>query len=835
MKRKPLLLLVSMAMVTACGAVANSSSSENPSSVIDSSSIESSLPSSDNSLIDSSVIYSSEKSVTYDPTPSTKDHSIDEIYDMVEKLSLTNTFNQKIYGSEDIFNFTYHGDDYIAQEGGEFDYSAVALKNYKKDSTGNLVYLCPWEKNDDGSKSYRIGEAIYYYDQATFEPAGPETELLPYSPTYLYKEYKTLYNEILETSEKGVYEMNYKTMWYLQGTGGRTFYAYISNLINGAEYFGAGRLRKIKMFFNSEDHLVIVGQINSFEDDDLHDMFVSEFWDAGTAKDADIENFLKSDAAKISDEAMPEAKGNNIVGESLSTTTSIYACYDGKEEKLGETELDYTSERARMYGPNGTYYYHQEDGNIVEDYIDGWNMISHRNTGVSWSEINGLKDEIDFDDFRKVGENKYRYYGYNFNEIYGDIAETNIPDGFGITDLYIVTNSTGTAQVIAESRKYDVILNATGKETRLSYKLVTDIVPNRTIPEVKPFETYKECENFRAAFEVLNNKSIEFKTHGYEYDIDSGDDNPSERYVTYAKDFVFDEFTYFKPHGDAHGNYTTIKIEEKTGTYLKSEGGNITGGVDFKINREGKVQAKRALNESVKSLSSMWWNSSMAPECFTFDAATRTFTTRPQLGYYTALYTPKAFKNAGGTFIDCVRVTLNAKLDRVEKIEYDNHILIDGEDLGTSVGVIDFTYDIDTTKMRSDLQAMAPFTTPTKWSDSENGDDIILEFNDYYKGLKDCNGQPFDMDDIPYIYDTTADYYWAPLQLSAFGEFWLINDAGSADPSYMNKILAMFKADPDFTFIKIGEYGESYFENGDMTVRVFPKTIDGIWFSKTEK
>ena len=78
-------------------------------------------------------------------------------------------------------------------------------------------------------------------------------------------------------------------------------------------------------------------------------------------------------------------------------------------------------------------------------------MISHRNTGTSWSEINGIKDEIDFDDFRKVGENKYRYYGYNFNEIYGDIAETNIPDGFGITDLYIVTNSTGTAQVIAEN------------------------------------------------------------------------------------------------------------------------------------------------------------------------------------------------------------------------------------------------------------------------------------------------------------------------------------------------------------------------------------------------
>ncbi|MCQ2773077.1 MAG: hypothetical protein MJ238_07410, partial [Bacilli bacterium] len=223
MKRKPLLVLAAMSMLVACGGTGSTNS--NGSNVENNSGVSSTDIGSSSIDLGSSLTSSSKK-VTYDSTPSTNDHSVDDIYDMIEELSLTNTFHQKIYTADDILSFTYKENEYIAQAGGEFEYSAIRLKDYKKDSNDYRVFLAPWEAQEDGSKSYRIGEAIYLYDYYEMKAVAPETSLLEYSPTFLYDEYKTLYNEILETDKKNVFEMNYKASWGLLGNGNRTFYAY---------------------------------------------------------------------------------------------------------------------------------------------------------------------------------------------------------------------------------------------------------------------------------------------------------------------------------------------------------------------------------------------------------------------------------------------------------------------------------------------------------------------------------------------------------------------------------------------------------------------------------
>lgn len=782
---------------------------------------------------DHSSIYSSEEEVLFNNAVSNNPHDAEEIYELFAKLGATGTYRQKIFTKDESFVFTYHSDRYIVQEGEGFNNAAIALKNYKKGGTGDVCFESTFKVKEDGHKEFTLGRPISLIDWSTFQIVGHETSLKDYNIANFYNEYTVKYNEVLTGSEANTFELKFKQQWYDLGNGNRTFMAFVSQLIAAGEYFGAGRLRSIKMYYNTDENLVIEGYINSFDDDDLHLMFVTVLEDVGTARDADMDAFLASDAVKISDKAVNRNDVANALGSSLSTTTTVTAYIDGKEVLVGDNNLDFDENVARLYGINGDTHYHNQDGRFVRDYIDGQNEVSWIDTGYPYSQLVAIADRFDEDDWREVGENKYRYYGADIDTAFLDFSETPAPGGWLFQDVVLETSGGKMTKVTATTETEYAVLDS-GEEAEVSYKFETKIVPNRSIPDLKPYARIDDqATRLEKALDYINDPKTEYSVYGIETSDDPEfDATGCYREMTYTNEFILEDYHYYRTHMDANANVATDEIHTLIGDYyIKDSSGKTTGVVPFKV-KDGNPVAKRPV-QSADSKTYRRYYCTPSAEVFDYNPSTRTYTTKDDVGYYAAIYVGKAFPTAADNFMVGVSITLTEDLSKVEKIVYHESFVYDGVEYGTADGILTFNYNIDKSEMLSKLQAMPDYTYPTKWSDSECGEKIVREFNDYYKGCVDHEGKPLDIDNVPYLYDPTADYYWAPVQFTIAKELWLLNDAGSSDKDLMKKLIEKFESDDRWTYQETDQNGARVYVDGDMYVRVLPNTVDGLWFGKT--
>lgn len=762
----------------------------------------------------------------------------DEIYDLFEEMFNTKTFHQKVYGDEDIFHFIYHNDEYISQSGGDMNYSAISLPSYKADEDFDRLYYARYTLDKNGHRNYYLAEAIYLYDYSTMQIAGPDTSLKDYNPVAYYDEYTVTRNELAPDNRKeNTYVMRFDNKWK-ENPDYDAFYYFVGELLMAGPMLGASRLKKIEISISTEDVMKIVGYINDLETDVVYPYFESDIYHIGTAKDVDLEKFLKSDEVKISNEAPTVENFSNIFEDHISTDTKVYEVINGNKTFIGENHLDFDDKHAHIYGLEGNKHYTNKDGLLYQDFIDGGNSVYHSPTLMPYSVINGLKHNVDVNDFRKVSDNKYRYYGINFEEVFGDLSETSVPGGWAMSNLYVELKNGLVDKYVLETSVEKAVLSATNEIVDAYYIFETSVVSSRTVDILAPFERNEEdCLRLERALAVLNNGEVEFKVHGEEHSNDPDADNPSVREVVYALDYVYEEHRYTKPHTDASGNFTIEEIFDRDGYFLNKDSDNNPIGVtEFKYNHKGNLMATKPMNERKKSLEDYWYYADPAAEIFDYDPETRTYTTKPYTGYYAAILIKKAFKTAADNFMDEVRITLNETLDKVETIEYDAVWRFSDGWSTMQTGRLDFTYDIDTDTLRNALKAMGPYQEPTMWSDSARGVELEREFNDYFRGAKDRNGQDLYMDMVPYLYDETGDSGWVAVQFTLAGEIWMVNDNGCSNPNYMKDLIALFRADPNFD--EIGSYhrlGDTSFRNGDMIVSIFPQTNDGLWFTNTAR
>ncbi|MCQ3034610.1 MAG: hypothetical protein MJ248_00040 [Bacilli bacterium] len=765
-----------------------------------------------------------------------------EIYGMFDAMFQTRTFHQKVYGDYDIFDFIYHEDKYISQSGGDINYSAVSLPSFKANEDFNRLYYARYTTGEDGHRNYYLGEAIYLYDYVTMQIAGPDTSLEEYNPVAFYDEYNVTGNELaLDTKKENTYVMRFNSRWK-DNPAYDAFYYFVGGLIEAGPMLGAGRLKKIEISVSTENVMKIVGYINDLETDVVFPYYESDFIDIGTASDADLEAFLASDAVKISNEAPTVDNFANIFEDHISTDTKVYEVINGHKNFIGENHLDYDSEHAHIYGLEGNSHYTNRNGALYQDFIDGGNEVYHSPTQFPYSVINGLKNNVDVNDFRKVGENKYRYYGINFEEVFGDLSETSVPGGWAMANLYVELKNGLVDKYILETSVEKAVINGTGEVVDAYYVFETSVVTPRTVDILVPYERNEEqCLQLERALDVLNSGDVEFKVHGEEHSDDPDSDNPSVRDVVYASDYIYEEYKHYKMHMNADSTYQTEEVFDRTGYFLnKDADGTPTGVTEFKFNRKGNLVAAKPTNNDKKSLDSYWYYAEPAAEIFDYNPTTRTYTTKPYTGYYAAILIKKAFQSSADNFMDEVRITLNETLDRVETIEYDMVWRFSDGWSTSATGRLDFTYDIDTETLRTALKAMGPYQVPSMWTDSAMGFELEREFNDYFEGAKDRHGEQLVIDNVPYLYDERGDSGWAAVQFTSAnngaGEIWMVNDNGCNNPNYMQDLIQLFRDDPDYE--EIGSYhnlGDVSFKNGDMVVSLFPRTNDGVWFTNLNR
>lgn len=323
------------------------------------------------------------------------------------------------------------------------------------------------------------------------------------------------------------------------------------------------------------------------------------------AKNEILENYLNTN--NISNlEPLTSDNLSNLRQEvvSLNSQVTIHEIVNNKEESSNfvNSEIDAyyadstdsnkikASYKARMYNDNEshTYYYEKsdKDATALASYIDGTNELHNSYTDLSINstykfgrEIPIIQSKYLFEDiaFRKIGDNKYQYFGYEGKSILNAITFNN--ELGEIETFYVTLDEQGKV------KSFDiktVLQRIQGSSKPTYYTIHTEFVSPRKIGNLTSNYYNTSDANLKNAFDDVKNLKTNFYLSSYQKNI------PNKKDEIY---FVNDTLLLIKD-----GVYTAYKYKNNTLYTFNVEKDSNNKLIANKINESDQMSLKDFIN-----------------------------------------------------------------------------------------------------------------------------------------------------------------------------------------------------------------------------------------------
>ncbi len=293
----------------------------------------------------------------------------------------------------------------------------------------------------------------------------------------------------------------------------------------------------------------------------------------GTAKDETVESFFAPSYSL--GEELSEAASEPLLSSSLHSETrmSTYT-YGEKSTTLTNTIIvDYNEDnlRAIITSPSSSTkqeitYTRGKNGNAVDKYLDGRNEVAESPwTSESFDTyVKKSKNVFKRDQFRKIKDNTYRYFGLDANTLLYPYCQIDLSSySFSIVDITVDANN--KVSKIEATTDWVSSASSSGDETytqtifEIDNFKAADSLPNKT--PLTPITNI--ASELKTAFDTFKNKNVNVKIR-FEDDFTSGSTYQAYRDYYFTGNLIVKDIkqavTSSNPNDDDHeysGYYNT--------------------------------------------------------------------------------------------------------------------------------------------------------------------------------------------------------------------------------------------------------------------------------------
>lgn len=392
--------------------------------------------------------------------------------------------------------------------------------------------------------------------------------------------------------------------------------------------------------------------------------------------------------------------------------------------------------------------------------------------------------------FRQVGDNQYRYYGWNQSSFFSSLSHLNGRNSIRNVDVF---TKDGKVHQIVFTYPTMRDTDDSGKAFTYDVTIYIDVVSDRPITEVKPYGTRSYHEVLAKAFARFDGSSA--------FQVTAQDDRTEAvQYTTY---YDGNHLLYRSAYYTGAGNTSYIRGYTKTGDNAYRR---------FLIDRKGNLKANGAeVNSSLRSL----LNFSLSPDLFRkvkdgvyeFDSYVLPSVRDGMiLGTESSLFLPATF-----------RLTVDEANGYVTSAtySYSDGLFRNGSE------TLSFLYG-DEVKLSSvttlDVDQLPDWKEPTSWGDED------ASFTNYltrYFGDEAAN--------VPYVYDPDIYGLWDASDSTLELEFFSNTYTADAASFYAAYQAALKAASFEETTLK-GMPGATVYVKGKISLRLAKVLGGGIYF-----
>ncbi len=618
-----------------------------------------------------------------------------------------------------------------------------ALTSYE-DKTKTLLYSV--EKNSDG---FQVLNALSYRDSTT-------QAVSPYHETKELDYLALLDHEEVDWSNEVIYEQSGN--YLVDDTGVVTVFASMFGLGEYLDY-----IMRIYFTYDAEEEMITIGFVSNYMDTDGTASTLIEGtkgYIKNVGKTASEEAKAFADSFTLSDTRLTKENLSYLTGDLVTYDSNLTIYLDDtfySQPSLASFQYDLKGNRYRIVDSSSgvsedeSYYAKDEDGTLVEQFIGPDNTLQEVSQGVNYSVPDFLAT-IDYNAFVKTGENTYRYYGYQYDNLVKTM--TGAVDGMGIvTQMTATTDSQGQLTSIT-ARSRDVIVTESGMDRIFHYEMKLTFKEGEAIEEV---QAYKDPAD--AKIEAALNRFQ--STDGYSITTYRADNTKVTSTWTIRGDIaLLDEYVPNTAPGSGNEYYHSY-----SGYAYDPETGLVT---PFRVNDENVAKYYADGEEGYTSIDDFFGLTSLSAEVLAFKENSA------------SIIVPKDKVHILDTALP-IGPNGDFALERTLEITYDeSKAALTGytyktDGLGTDKAEIKLGTSLPETIDFSAIQT--PFVAPTTWKE---GCPEIYEAMKAKKWIGDS------VDEIPYLYDPVLNDTWFAGNPDGYIEFPINNTYASSTGSEYN-------------------------------------------------
>lgn len=530
----------------------------------------------------------------------------------------------------------------------------------------------------------------------------------------------------------------------------------------------------------------------------LEDYAKGTFDNISQATDSKMEEFIKKSHFT---EQIPSSIIEPLTKSSYALNSEINLVYDDDDDVdlVGKTSVAFNQERLKVRiddfsnGSVSELFLINKNGNANRVFLNGKNELGYEATSKQWTDLNLPKNVFNKNDFYKIDQDTYRYFGDSSKELFdaltyailGDIESFDIKLSNGKVDSLLV-NFVSTPNIMGNPVHHEVTM--TFAEVNLD--LPTPLTEIDETPAIENSFSYLDgSTSFTAKIYDIKQKNI---------------------------------FTLMKVTSQAiiYENYTP-KLGE-TDAY------NVTT-TGFAINGENKVVPIAISSNQTVSATGETVDKTI-PELIGFDVSPLLFQKNATENYYSLrqnvydldqhMFGGKNLKNYSYDSF----VMLVDEENKINTIKY-RYSLNDG--LVTGNEQIEIS-NYGTTSIKQEIvdqfATLSPFTKPKTWENERLvWDELIAFFGEETAKL------------IPYLYDETLFNKWQAYSTSKFLGISCEELGLNEDPTnYMERFKDLLRSTPGFVEDKDAN-GKTIFVYGtELEIFVDSSPCRGITIKKPE-
>lgn len=529
----------------------------------------------------------------------------------------------------------------------------------------------------------------------------------------------------------------------------------------------------------------------------LEDYAQGTFNNISQATDSKMEDFIKKShfTEKISESMIAP-----LTKSSYALSSQINLVYDDDNDKdlVGKTSVAFSEERLKVKiddfsnGSVSELFLINKNGNANRAFLNGKNEIGYEATSKQWTDLNLPNKVFNTNDFYKIEQDTYRYFGDSSKELFdaltyailGDIESFDLKLSNGKVSSLLV-NFVTTPNIMGNPVHYEVMMDVSS-EINLDLPAPLTAINETPIVE-ESFSYLNGSTSFTAKIYDIKQKNI---------------------------------FTLMKVTSNAiiYENYTP-KLGE-TDAY------NVTT-TGFAINGENKVVPIAISSNQTVSTTGEAIDKTI-PELIGFDVSPLLFQKNATENYYSLrqnIYDLDQHMFGGQNLKNYNYDSFVMLFDEENKINTIKYRYSFNNGLITGNEQIEI-YNYGTTSLDQAIvdqfATLSPFTAPETW-ENENlvWDELVTYFGEETAKL------------IPYLYDETLFNKWQAFSTNKFFGISYEKLGLNEDPTnYMERYKELLRSTPGFVE-DIDAYGKTIFVYGtELEIFVDSSPCRGITIKK---